>query len=189
MTRLHRLPKATTGRPIDVTRELRTAAADAAAVIAGDAATIFAAKPSGGNEVGAFRAALHVDGRNGSLRHDVIVAARPVPGIAHTWTISIRPAGAARVLPSFTGSLAVHERDLGSTLQLLGTYTPPLGPIGAVGDGVVGHHLVRQSLDRFLAEIGDRVERQADRLVPPVGRPAPYPPDLRPAVVPESWLG
>ena len=189
MPRLLRLPKATTGRPIDVTRELRTAAADAAAVIAGDAATIFSAKPLGGTEVGAFRAGLHVDGRNGSLHHDAIVVARPVPGVARTWTISIRPAGASRVLPSFTGTMAVKERDLGSTLQLLGAYTPPLGPIGAFGDGVVGHHLVRQSLERFLAEIGDRIEGQADRLVPPVGRPGPYPPDLRPAAVPESWLG
>ena len=189
MTRFHRPPKATTGRPIDLTRDLRTATIDAAAVIAGDTATIFSARPSGGNEAGTFRAALHVDGRNGSLRHDAIVTARPVSGLAHTWSITIRPAGAARVLPSFTGTMAVKEREVGSTLQLLGAYTPPLGPIGAFGDGVVGHHLARQSLERFLAEIGGRIELLADRLVPPVGRPAPYPPDLRPAAVPESWLG
>ena len=147
------------------------------------------------------RADLHVDHNGMSIHQEVVVRLRPAAepsGDAPTWDLTIEPASHARLLPSFRGNLVATPFVGGTTLVLSGRYRPPLGPLGALGDDVVGNHLARQTVDAFLAEFADRVDREADRrFARPGPRPAPYPPDLRAreraderAAVPAShWFG
>lgn len=102
-----------------------------------------------------------------------------------TW----RPTGHTHVLPVFRGALEVMPDRLHTELALRGTYHPPLGPVGAFGDGVVGHRVARRTVETFLASVGGRIDAEVDRRMAEGFRPAPYPPDLRDVPVSENWLG
>lgn len=52
--------------------------------------------------------------------------------------------------------------DDATEVQLAGSYEPPLGVVGALGDRLIGHHLAESSLQEFLAGV---TRRLADELV------------------------
>ena len=175
-------------RAIEVTCDLHTSAEDAARVFSGATQAIVSGTNHAGDEPGSYRSTLHVDTRHGSLHHEVDVTVTPTEGVGR-WTLDIRPVGSERALPSFNGALTVGAADDSARLGVAGHYEPPLGWVGAFGDGVLGRRLVRQSLERFVTEMAERLDAEADRLVPAAGRPAPDAPDLRPAPIAENWLG
>ncbi|HEX6310156.1 MAG TPA: hypothetical protein VF152_00850 [Acidimicrobiia bacterium] len=47
--------------------------------------------------------------------------------------------------------------DDATDLHLVGGYEPPLGPVGAIGDRLVGHRLAEQSLREFLTGVARRL--------------------------------
>jgi hypothetical protein len=64
------------------------------------------------------------------------------------------------LFPVFTGELqATRLSDAMTELALVGSYEPPLGPVGELVDRVVLHRLARQALGGFLARVGERVAR------------------------------
>jgi hypothetical protein len=168
-------------RTIDVVRNVRASAAEVDAMLREHPTAVV-------NEDA--RTTLHVEGRNGSVSHDVVVHFEPCE--SGDWLVRLEPSGTARLLPTFEGTLAVTEDAGAATLRLVGAYEPPLGRIGAFGDGVIGHRIARQSLETFLDHVARRIDREVDARVPAGGRPAPAPPDppdLRDRDAPESWLG
>lgn len=93
--------------------------------------------------------------------------------------VAWRPAGRTRFLPVFHGSLELRPESLHTRLRLHGTYRPPLGPVGAFGDSMVGHRVARQTIAGFLRTVAQRIEEDVDRRTAEGPRPAPYPLDLR----------
>lgn len=60
--------------------------------------------------------------------------------------------------PTFGGDLEVFPDGTGTMLRLAGYYRPPLGAVGAFGDGLVGHHLAHRTLQGFLQAAATRLE-------------------------------
>lgn len=48
-------------------------------------------------------------------------------------------------------------------VTLAGSYTPPLGPLGAVVDAIVAHRVAEAATHTFVNEVADRLERIAGR--------------------------
>ena len=63
-------------------------------------------------------------------------------------------------------------------LGILARYRPPLGPLGAIGDRLVGADVTDAGLTLFLEELADAV---ADHLVPPSLQPEPDRPGFAPS--------
>jgi hypothetical protein len=61
------------------------------------------------------------------------------------------------VFPAFGGDLEVHPDGTGTILRLTGHYRPPLGAMGAFGDGLVGHRVARRALQSFLDAVTTRL--------------------------------
>lgn len=71
-----------------------------------------------------------------------------------------RPVHGGGMLPSFAGqlSLADAESPESCRLSLEGSYTPPLGPIGAAFDVLLGHAIARATAQRLLMSIAQDLE-------------------------------
>jgi hypothetical protein len=68
--------------------------------------------------------------------------------------------------PAFGGDLEVHPDGEGTLLRLTGYYRPPLGAVGAFGDGLVGHRLARRALQDFVEAVTTQLQAAlAARLV------------------------
>jgi hypothetical protein len=65
------------------------------------------------------------------------------------WEDAERP----ELFPTFDGGLELYRDGRGTALRLVGSYQPPLGLLGRVGDGLGGHRIVMASLNEFLAEV------------------------------------
>ena len=101
-----------------------------------------------------------------------------VPAVAH-----------GHLLPSFHGRLLVESSGDDITV-LTGTYRPPLGVIGALGDRLLGHRVAQHTVEELLAKVGRAVEEQArqrERVAP--WRPPPAPEALWDRTPAETWLG
>jgi hypothetical protein len=104
--------------------------------------------------------------RNGSrveLQEDVIVDfAKMVHLKLLTGETAVvwRPVHGGGMIPSFTGrlSFAAAESAESCQLSLDGTYTPPLGVVGAAFDVVFGHAIARATAQRLLKSIAQDVE-------------------------------
>jgi hypothetical protein len=59
--------------------------------------------------------------------------------------------------PTFDGGLEVRGSYAGTELRLVGSYEPPLGPLGRFADNLLGHRLVLASLEGFLTAASDRL--------------------------------
>lgn len=88
-----------------------------------------------------------------------------------------------RVLPSFSGTLAVSDvpaAGSGTRLTIGGTYEVPLGPVGTFGDALVGHRVARRTLGDLARVLAHRLDAEADRRRGSVSyRPPAYNADLR----------
>jgi len=108
----------------------------------------------------------------GGLRRTVLVGLGPLES-GDGWlmqSISLRAADMDVLFPVFAGELqATSLPDARTELALVGSYEPPLGPVGELVDRVVMHRLARQALAGFLARAGERVVPEARKQ--PSGRP------------------
>lgn len=57
------------------------------------------------------------------------------------------------LFPTFDGGLELSADGRGTALRLVGSYVPPLGLLGRVGDGLAGHRIVLASLNKFLTDV------------------------------------
>lgn len=62
-----------------------------------------------------------------------------------------------QLFPTFDGGLEVRADGAGTEIRLVGSYRPPLGPLGRFADGLVGHRVVTASLESFLTDVADRL--------------------------------
>ncbi len=71
-----------------------------------------------------------------------------------------RPVHGGGMLPSFTGQLTITDAESPEScrLSLEGSYTPPLGPIGAAFDLLLGHAIARATAQRLLQSIAQDME-------------------------------
>ena len=102
-----------------------------------------------------------------SLQKDVIVSYARSADPKHfdqPWTIHWKPTPGG-VYPDFDGVLAVRAADTHSNcfLELEGSYTPPLGRIGAAFDAALGSRIATATGAQLLATIGDAMEQQYQR--------------------------
>ena len=130
-----------------------------------------------GDEVG-------IDLRRGPTIRQQVEVELGVPatfGGATRWPLSWEPIGHTRALPAFSGTLEVAEDDEGmTTLEVAGTYRPPLGLVGIIVDGAIGHRVAEASIEHFVAVLARRLDRAASRRARPWRGPERSP-DLRPA--------
>ena len=80
-----------------------------------------------------------------------------------------------RMLPALDGELGIHVDESGrATLVLDARYLPPGGFLGAAVDAVALHRLARQTVKRFLEDVGADLSRLAsERSAPEHAGPAP----------------
>lgn len=86
------------------------------------------------------------------------------------------PTGHAKLLPTFHGVLRLVPDGDESCLSISGGYRPPLGSVGAFGDGLIGHRLAVRVLDTLLATLATRLGEEAPRntgQIEPPPQPAP----------------
>jgi hypothetical protein len=103
----------------------------------------------------------------GSLQKDVLVSYARSTDPKHfdqPWTVHWKPMPGG-VYPEFDGELTVRAADTHSNcfLELDGSYTPPLGPIGAAFDAALGNRIATATGAQLLATIGDAMEREYQR--------------------------
>lgn len=156
---------------ISATVPLRTDRQRAAACLSSDPRSLL------GDEVG-------VELRRGpTIRQHVAVelGAPATVGDSTRWPLSWRPVGHAKALPAFAGTLELSEHDDGTTtLQVTGAYRPPLGLVGIIVDGAIGHRLAEASIEHFAAGLARRLDRASVLREGPRRGPERGP-DLRPA--------
>lgn len=94
------------------------------------------------------------------------------------WTDAIHP----HLFPQLEGTLEIaavpHDGVPFTQIGIQARYRPPLGPLGAIGDRVVGVEITDAALAAWLDELADAVEGQ---VVAPSLRPEPVPPPAPPA--------
>jgi hypothetical protein len=95
----------------------------------------------------------------------VRVTEEPPSGPGHTpstiFELRWRAAHRAAVFPAMTAELHVYPLGKSETqLELRGTYRPPLGPLGTMIDGVVGHRIAEASVHRFVADIAELLKTE-----------------------------
>lgn len=75
------------------------------------------------------------------------------------------PVPMERLLPTLDGELGLH-RDPGgrTTLVLDARYRPPGGALGAAVDAMALHRVARDTVERFLGEVGPRLAAEAQHL-------------------------
>ena len=75
-----------------------------------------------------------------------------------TVSVSWRAAETDVLFPIFTGELqAARISDTSTELALVGSYQPPLGPVGELVDHVVMHRVASRALAGFLGRAGELV--------------------------------
>jgi hypothetical protein len=63
-------------------------------------------------------------------------------------------------LPVMHGLITVRPRAPVTELHMEGTYDPPLGALGRVFDRIVGRHIAQRTMNRFLSELRDFVQKE-----------------------------
>lgn len=118
-----------------------------------------------------FVAVLSADIGGVTVDEDVQVEMAAVRLAARSaqWDLTWRAVDHGRLFPTFRGTLELsphRSSDLHrwflaarSIIRISGAYSPPLGPIGVFGDGVIGHRLARQSVEGYLNRVAHRIER------------------------------
>lgn len=84
-----------------------------------------------------------------------ILAEDDVVAVPVWWEAAHHP----HLFPTFDGGIELRGGDTGTEVRLVGSYQPPLGSVGWLTDGLIGHRLVIASLEAFLSELTDRLLR------------------------------
>lgn len=68
-------------------------------------------------------------------------------------------------LPAMRGMITVRPNGRTTEVRMEGRYTPPLGSFGRLFDSLIGRRVAQRTVDRFLDQLRDFVERewQAER--------------------------
>lgn len=74
---------------------------------------------------------------------------------------------AERLLPAFRGELGIIVDEAGGVLRLEGSYTPPVGRLGAAIDAAILHRVASGTAQHFLADIQARLGSTAPASVLP----------------------
>jgi hypothetical protein len=130
-------------------------------ILSGDPAGILTGLPS--PDRGAFVAEMAVDlGGGTSLVHEVDVTFGQLAddGPVRRFGLSWRARDHHGALPAFEGDLEVHAQGEGSRLHLSGQYSLPLGPVGGLGDRLLGHRIALRSVQTFLEAAGARIDAE-----------------------------
>ena len=100
-----------------------------------------------------------------SVSQDVVVElGRPTRGDdAIDWPVSWTPVGRRALVPGFVGRLEVRPQRWETSMQLVGTYRPPLGPVGALGDLLV-HDRAESAIQRVVDDMARRIDQHADAM-------------------------
>jgi|GEM_PF-1189670 len=71
-----------------------------------------------------------------------------------------RPVHGSGMIPSFSGQLTLSDAESPESclLSLEGSYTPPLGPVGAAFDAILGHTIASNTAQRLLTSIAQDLE-------------------------------
>jgi hypothetical protein len=108
-------------------------------------------------------ARLHVQVGSLDLGVDVtielvdVVSTEKSTSLKFTWSAATSPG----LFPAMEATLAVYALTSTETqLELQGTYTPPLGPLGTVIDAAVGHRVAEAAVTRFTAEVAGWLRRE-----------------------------
>lgn len=157
-------------RFVEATARVETSPERLTEILAGDPAGILTGSSSPSQD--SFPAEIAVKlGGGTSLAQDVTVTFGPLPtteGVTR-FALSWRAVDHDSRFPVFGGDLEIHPEGTGAVLRLAGYYRPPLGPVGAFGDGLVGHRLARRALQRFLEAAATRVEAATNPTIEPDG--------------------
>jgi hypothetical protein len=175
-------------RDLEERRPLRSELARIISAVDRDPCAIFGT-PAG--DVGRFHTDVVVDLGQGSSVHQVVAlevrpARRSAAGIEYS--MDWKPVGRQRMLPDFHGVLSVTDEADTTVLTVRGSYRAPLGPVGAVGDAVVGKRVARRSLAAFVDDLARRMDLTVDADLAHGWRPPAAAADLRPPAT-ENWLG
>lgn len=116
-------------------------------------------------------ASLHVPIGGFDLGRDVIVhlgTFQPVEQLRGTLPLRWEAATGQILFPTVhatleIGALAVHSP--GVQVTLVGSYTPPLGPVGGALDRAVTHRLAESVVHRFVQDVAERLEARVVRAV------------------------
>lgn len=66
-------------------------------------------------------------------------------------------------LPIMRGLITVRPNGLATEVRMEGEYTPPLGAFGKMFDQIIGRHIARRTLERFLDKLHAFIEREWQR--------------------------
>jgi hypothetical protein len=109
---------------------------------------------------------LYVPVAGFAIGREVVVRLGPFVPESHLrvrLAIAWRPVRGASVFPALDGQLEVAALSLRPPLTqitLSGCYTPPLGPLGTLGDTVVGHRVAEAAAHRFVTELAERLRAE-----------------------------
>ena len=80
-----------------------------------------------------------------------------------------RAARHAVFFPTMRGRLVVRDNGFDAiVVRLVGTYRPPLGPLGWIIDRLFGRRAATASLERYLQTVAARLEAKLREHLPPV---------------------
>jgi hypothetical protein len=174
----------TVERKLEARQDVRAGLEQVREVLVRDARTVLT-EGRAGHEISRrqYTVTLTADlGTSAGVRHDVLVELGPPVFEADEarWPLHWEPVTHRRALPVFTGELVARRTPAGTDVILTGTYRPPLGVAGSLGDSVLGRRVARSTAENLLAQIVERIEHQVAHEQGSGGiRPADYPPDLR----------
>jgi hypothetical protein len=139
-------------------------AAELAARIEADPSILVAPTETAIERAEALVGRLHFHVGGFEVGRDVSVEVGPVsaePGAAH-FPVRWRAASRSSLFPHMEAEITVEdvccEEPVESRLTLAGTYTPPLGPLGAVGDLLLGHQVAEATVRAFVLELAQRLQ-------------------------------
>ena len=87
----------------------------------------------------------------------------PSSGFARETRIELQWSAVGRpgLFPTMKAVLALYPLSSTETqLDLAGTYEPPLGPLGAALDALVGHRVAEASVHQFIVDVAERLRRE-----------------------------
>ncbi len=64
------------------------------------------------------------------------------------------------LFPVMRGMITVRPNGQATEVRMDGSYTPPLGVFGELFDRIIGRHIARRTVERFLDQLHDSVERE-----------------------------
>ncbi|HTX59095.1 MAG TPA: hypothetical protein VMH02_05405, partial [Verrucomicrobiae bacterium] len=111
-----------------------------------------------------LRATVRVGPQERSIEKQVSVTVSPGQDpmhLEHPWNVSWTPSGGGPY-PDFEGHLTVRADEDYKTciLELEGTYTPPLGAVGAAFDAMIGSRIASATARELLQRFGAMMVEQ-----------------------------